>query len=246
MRRSQTLRTRWVIRTVLAVATGIVVSAGVFAWSGAGAQSSAVALATSDVSERVDYVEQTLTGAHARLPHNYLVALAAMSYVAGHVSATQYGYLTQIAHRPAPVNAEEALQLQAGVCGSARDTMLAILRRLHTKARSVDAYYSTPDAPVNGHSTVEVWYQGAWHWFDPTWATIYVKPGTSQWKVLSLVDVLRLPPARQHAYRIGSDTMLWERAVTAAGHSLGIETGMLFVTLPHLRVETGGRTIYQR
>jgi hypothetical protein len=169
-----------------------------------------------------------------------------MNYVAGHVSATQYGYLTEIARQPGPVTPEDALQMQAGICGNARDTMLAILGRLHVEARSVDVYYSTPSAPRNGHSTVEVRYRGAWHWFDPTWATMYVKRGNPQWKVLSLVDVLTLPPAKQRADRIGNDTMLWERAVTAAGHSLAVETGMLFLTLPHLRVEAGSSTIYRR
>ena len=94
MRRSDRLRRRWGLWHVLTVAAAVVVSVGAFSWSGASAQSSAVSLAASDVSERVDYVEHTLASVHKRLPHNYLVALAAMNYVAGHVSATQYGYLT--------------------------------------------------------------------------------------------------------------------------------------------------------
>jgi hypothetical protein len=169
-----------------------------------------------------------------------------MSYVVGHVSAPQYGYLRDIAHQPLPRTAAEALEMQAGICGNAATTMLAILGRFHIQARRVNIYYSTPDAATNGHTTVEVRYGGLWHWFDPTWGTLYVPPNGPQWHVLSLLQVLGLSPRAQRAARVGDDTLLWSRAVAAAGHSFGIDTGKLFLALPHLRVAVGPRTIYQR
>ena len=42
-----------------------------------------------------------------------------------------------------------------------------------------------------------------WHWFDPTWGTMYVSPKAAQSNVLSLVNVLRLPSAEQRTDRIG-------------------------------------------
>jgi hypothetical protein len=242
------LRAVWV---ALAVGAGFALSVGVRHLAVANAQASpaqpsALSVAITDVSHRALYAERTLAVAHTHPPRPYVVALAAMSYVVGHVSAPQYGYLHEIAHQPLPTDAQESLQTQAGICGNATAAMLAILNRLHVEARRVNIFYSTPHAPINGHTTLEVRYDGAWHWFDPTWGTIYIRPKTPQWDVLSLVDVLRLPPAEQRSNRIGDDSRLWARVVTTAGRSLGIETGMLFVTLPHLRVEVAGRTVYRR
>jgi hypothetical protein len=240
-----------------AVGVGIVVGASIGASAGGlhaafaggprpAAQTSALSNAVREVSDRVRYSEVTLAEAHKRLPHAYVVSLAAMSYVVGHVSAPQYGYLHEIAHRALPKDAEDSLETQAGICGNAQMAMIAILNRLHVEARAVSVSYPTPHAPRNGHATVEVRYGGTWHWFDPTWGTIYVRPKAPQWNVLSLVDVLNLSPGRRRAARIGDDARFWARIVTAAGHSAGVETGMLFLERPHLRVEIADKTVYRR
>ena len=214
--------------------------------SSASSNRSAVDVAARDVSQRVTFVQQTLARSHIRAPRAYLISLAAMSYVLGHVSASQYGYLRDIAHQRLAPTADAALQADAGICGNATIALLAILKRLQIRARHVTVFYSTPQARDNGHATVEVWYDRAWHWFDPTWGTVYVRPHTPEWDVLALVDVLKLPPAKQRAARLGDDTRLWTRVVAAAGHSLGVETGMLFLTLPHLRVQVDGNVVYRR
>lgn len=212
----------------------------------AGGGPSPLAQAEQEVSDRVAYVERTLALERVHLPRPYVVSLATMSYVVGHVSAPQYGYLRYIAHQPLPRTAAEALEMQAGICGNAATTMQTMLAHFHVEARRVDVYYSTPNASSNGHTTVEVRYAGTWHWFDPTWGTIYVRPGTAQSRVLSLVQVLELSPAARRAARIGDDTLLWDRAVVAAGRVFGLDTGRLFLTLPHLRVRVDGKTIYSR
>lgn len=238
------LRKRSAIVTA-AAAFAVILGFAVLRASEAGGGPSLVSQAAQQVSNRVAYVEQALAVDHVRLPHTYLVALSTMSYVVGHVSAAEYGYL-RATHQPLPRTAAEALATQAGICGAASTTMVAILDRLGIEARTVNVFYSTPHARRNGHTTVEVRYGSAWHWFDPTWGTVYVPHMGAQWHVLSLLQVLRLSPAEREKDRLGDDTRLWDRAVSAAGPSFGRETGMLFLTLPHLRVVVGGRTIYRR
>lgn len=230
---------------VAATTLTVVVAFGVLRAADAGGGPSLVSQAAQQVSERVAYVQQTLARNHVRLPRSYLISLAAMSYVGGHVSAAQYGYL-RATQQPLPRTAAEALGMQAGICGAASTTLIAILDRFHIQARRVDIYYSTPDAPRNGHTTVEVRYGGVWHWFDPTWGTMYVPPKGSPAHVLSLLQVLKLTPAARQQDRLGDDTRLWDRAVVAVGRGFGRETGMLFLTLQHLRVVVHGRTIFRR
>jgi hypothetical protein len=230
---------------VVAIAVALAIGFALLRVATAGGSPNPLAQAEQDVADRVIYVERTLTLNHVRLPHDYAVSLAAMGYVVGHVSAPQYGYL-RATHQPLPRTAAEALEMQAGICGNAATTMLAILGHFHVPARRVNVYYSTPAAAVNGHTTVEVWYGEAWHWFDPTWGTIYVRRGAPQSRVLSLLQVLRLPPAARQAARLGDDTRLWNRTVVAAGPGFGRETGMLFLTIRHLRVAVGAKVIYRR
>lgn len=237
-------RKRTLARILGGTAVVVILGLGVLRTAAANGPSS-LSEADQEVADRVTYVEQTLALEHRRLPHDYLVSLAAMSYVVGHVSAAQYGYL-ETAHHALPQTPAEALAEQAGICGQAASTMLAILNHFHVRARRVAIYYSTPHTRVNGHTTVEVRFEGAWHWLDPTWGTVYVRPNTPQWRVLSLVQVLRLSRSEQRADRLGDDTLLWSRAVTAAGPGFGLETGMLFLRLQHLRVLVGENIVYRR
>lgn len=237
-------RNQKLIRILTWIAVVTVLGLGVLRTAAANGPS-LISQAEQDVGDRVAYVERTLALEHRRLPHDYLVSLSAMSYVVGHVSAPQYGFL-ETTHRALPTTPTEALAQQAGICGQAASTMLAILRHFDVRARRVAVYYSTPRARSNGHTTVEVRYDGSWHWFDPTWGTIYVRPHTPQWRVLSLVGVLELSPPEQRSARIGDDSLLWNRAVTAAGRGFGVETGMLFLQMPHLRVTADGKALFRR
>lgn len=208
--------------------------------------------AVNEVAKSVAYSDLVLAENGIALPHEYVVAQAAMTYTVGHVSAPAYGYQNEIAHGPLPVGstsaevAERTLEVEAGICGNAANVMLTILSNLGVTGRLVNVYYSTPKAPANGHSTVEVWYQGEWHWFDPTWATVYVQPHTPRYRVLSVVDVLKLAPEQRVAARVGNDTLLWRQVVAAAGPGAWAETGMVFAGFEHLHVEVDGQTIYSQ
>src|SRR5690349_24658328 len=82
-------------------------------------QTSALSIAVRVISDRVAFAEHTLAVTHRRVPRAYVVSLATMSYVVGHVSATQSGYLHEVAHQPLPTDAEQSLQTGAGICGTA-------------------------------------------------------------------------------------------------------------------------------
>ena len=144
---------------------------------------SPLAVANEEVSREVKYVEGGVHYSRAQL-----IAEAAMDYVAGHVSDTEYGYL-EISHEkvPRPV-ANPTLRAQAGICTGAAVTFAAIVHHFGLPVRSVNFYYDDP-APENtpdGHVAVEVQYDGGWHFFDPTYGQFWTDSGG---KVLSLGDV---------------------------------------------------------
>lgn len=105
-----------------------------------------------------------------------LISEAAMDYVAGHVSDTAYGYLAVFEKkRIPPPTPNAALGTQAGICTGAAVTFGTIVHRLGFKVRSVNFYYDDPppyDTP-DGHVAVEVWYDGGWHFFDPTYGLFW-------------------------------------------------------------------------
>ena len=145
--------------------------------------SSPLAVADQQVSREVKYVQGGVHYSHAQL-----IAEAAMDYVAGHVSDTEYGYL-EISHHKVPSSrASAALKAQAGICTGAAVTFASIVHHFGLPVRSVNFYYDDP-APANtpdGHVAVEVQYDGGWHFFDPTYGQFWTD---STGKVLSLGDV---------------------------------------------------------
>lgn len=106
-----------------------------------------------------------------------LISEAAMDYVAGHVSDTAYGYIAVFEgkKRVPPPTPNGALGTQAGICTGAAVTFGTIVHRFGFKVRSVNFYYDDPppyDTP-DGHVAVEVWYDGGWHFFDPTYGLFW-------------------------------------------------------------------------
>ena len=144
---------------------------------------SPLAVADKQVSQEVQYVQGGVHYSRAQL-----ISEAAMDYVAGHVSDTEYGYL-ETSHQkvPAPL-ANKTLATQAGICTGAAVTFAAIVHHFGLPVRSVNFYYDDP-APENtpdGHVAVEVQYDGGWHFFDPTYGQFWT--GASG-NVLSVGDV---------------------------------------------------------
>jgi Transglutaminase-like superfamily len=77
------------------------------------------------------------------------------------------------------VIAQETIQQRRGVCGERAYAMLYLLEQKSIPCRyvgifglsafGVDCYAS--------HATVEVFYDGAWHWYDPTYGVWFTKNG---------------------------------------------------------------------
>lgn len=169
------------------------------------------AKAVQDVREEVVYMQKAL-GAHP-MSAGYLSSVAALDYTVGHVTAPLYGYLHEIQGSGLPNDtSEQILSTQAGICGHATIVFRQILAQLGFQTRQVDFV-----SPVGGHTTAEVLYDGAWHWFDPTFGDYYKHGG-----VLS-IDAVR---ALKHpsAYAVTDQTLIWRQVVSATHTSM--QTGM--------------------
>jgi hypothetical protein len=118
--------------------------------------------------------------------HGKLVAISAMNYVVGHVSTGAYGYLELVGGALPMSSPDSILGTQAGICGNAAIAFAAIVRHFGYLARAVQFYYSTPTGIPDTHIAAEVFYDGAWHYFDPTFGAFWTDGGGH---VLSIDDV---------------------------------------------------------
>lgn len=143
------------------------------------AEPSPLAAAVAQVRREVAYVQGGVPYSRGQL-----VSEAALDYVTGHVSDTAYGYLQMVGGVLPPVRANPALAAQAGICGQAAVAFAAIVSRLGFAARSVQFFYDDP-AP-DAHVADEVLYDGAWHFFDPTFGLFWTDAGAG---ILSTADV---------------------------------------------------------
>jgi hypothetical protein len=135
-----------------------------------------LAFAEEQVRREVFYEE------HQALPysHGRLVAQAAMDYVVGHVSASAYGYLEVTGGALPLPTPDSTLGTQAGICGFAALTFAAIVKHFGYQVRSVQFYYTEPPpySTAASHVAVEVYYDGGWHFFDPTFGVLWVDQTT--------------------------------------------------------------------
>ena len=138
-----------------------------------GALDTPLEVALKQVEREVAYVK----GGVPQYSKGQLVAEAAMDYVAGHVSDTAYGYIAVFEgkRRVPPPTPNSSLGTQAGICTGAAVTFGTIVNHFGLKVRSVNFYYNDPppyDTP-DGHVAAEVWYDGGWHFFDPTYGLFW-------------------------------------------------------------------------
>jgi hypothetical protein len=153
---------------------------------------SELARAVDTVQAERSYLEQHIDPSAS---DGYVISLAAMNYVVGHVLAGVYGYRV-FTGLSMPWDAERALKMQAGICGTAAFTFAAIVRQFNLPVRSVQFYYGT-----NNHIAVEVFYDGAWHYFDPTWGAVFSD---------ATEPVLSIGQARSGPFQLQRDqTLLW-------------------------------------
>jgi transglutaminase-like putative cysteine protease len=144
-----------------------------------------LAVAVEQVRREVAYAEWY--GGGVPYAHGRLVAQSAMDYVLGHVSATAYGYLEIFGGGQLPTDhADSVLATQDGVCGHAALTFAAIVKRFGLAVRSVQFYYEDPGNIPDSHIAVEVFYDGGWHFYDPTFGLFWTDASGN---VLSIADV---------------------------------------------------------
>jgi hypothetical protein len=177
----------------------------------------ALSRSVEQVRREVAYVELFRGDPDVNVPsREELIARSAMDYVVGHVTAPGYGYMNVVLGAPPAATAESALQNGSGICGHAALTFAAIVKHFGLRVRSVQFYYANG---VDNHIANEVFFDGDWHYFDPTWGAYY-QDGD---RVLSIED------ARAHAtpraLLVQNRTLLWRSVQTMAGvPPLGAET----------------------
>jgi hypothetical protein len=118
-------------------------------------------------------------------PDGKLVAISAMNYVVGHVSTGAYGYLELVGGALPTSNPDSILGTQTGICGNAAIAFAAIVRHFGYPVRAVQFYYVTPNGIPDSHIADEVFYDGAWHYLDPTFGAFWADGGGH---VLSIDD----------------------------------------------------------
>jgi hypothetical protein len=145
---------------------------------------SPLALAISDVRREAEWAQGMAAGP---LSGEY-VAEAAMDYVIGHVRTGAYGYLEGIG-APLPPYLEpvnEVLATQTGICGQAERTFAAIVEALGFQVHDIGFEFVDPNGAPDAHSAAEVYYDGGWHFFDPTFGQFWTDTAGN---VLSIADV---------------------------------------------------------
>jgi hypothetical protein len=193
--------------------------------------STPLVVAEEQVRREVAYSEGVLASAGVPYSPGQLVSQAAMDYVVGHVNAPAYGYLTTIAGVGVPALPDPILSAQAGICGHAALTYAAIVRHFGYAVRSVQFYYG-PGGAWN-HIADEVSYDGAWHYFDPTFGIYYQDAG----EVLSITDARA---ATEPASLLVQDDSLFWTAVVRQAHNTEL-SDVSFATDPATTVVIDGQ-----
>lgn len=120
------------------------------------------------------YLDRVVWAAEAtdpNRPKGEIVSLEAMNYVAdNHVNLFMRAYLLNHGGLPSLATANDILTAQAGLCGNAEIAFEALVRHFGFDVRRVNFYYDDPASVPDGHTAAEVYYDGAWHFFDPTFS----------------------------------------------------------------------------
>ena len=115
-------------------------------------------------------------------PRDY--AEAATRYVLTHVRPDAFSALIEEG-QPLPADAGEALRLGAGLCGNATEVLIRVLAELGIRARPVLMFFPV-DGVTTSHVAAEAFWDGTWHYLDPTYGGIFESDG----RVLSVDELL--------------------------------------------------------
>jgi hypothetical protein len=133
-----------------------------------------LAVAEEQVRREVAWAEYADKDTGTPFSDGQLVGLSAMNYVLGHVSVGAYGYLELFGGAQLPTSKPDSiLGTQAGICGHAALTFAAIVQHFGYSVRSVQFFYTTPDGTPDSHIADEVYYDGRWHFLDPTFGVYW-------------------------------------------------------------------------
>jgi hypothetical protein len=164
-----------------------------------------------------------------------MTALAAMDYTVGHVSAGVYGYQEQHGLTLPDWEPDLILRQEAGICGQSAAVFVGIMQRLGYQVRSVQFYFTNPDGSADTHVAVEVYYDGGWHFFDPTYAAYW---SDTSGNVLPISDI------RAGAGTMHKDVMAFTNIVGDADSGVASQNDIWFETDPPTQVVIGAVSWY--
>ena len=119
------------------------------------------------------------------LSYGRLVAEAAMNYTVGHVSTASYGYYALYGGTPYLSTPNDILGYQTGLCGKASYAFAAIVHAFGFDVRRVQFSWMLQNGTPDAHTAAEVYYDGGWHFFDPTFGVTWLDQNGN---VLSIAD----------------------------------------------------------
>jgi transglutaminase superfamily protein len=165
-----------------------------------------------------------------------MTALAAVDYTVGHVSAGVYGYQEEQGLTLPDWEPDVILRQGAGICGQSAAVFVGIMQRLGYQVRSVQFYFTNPDGSADTHVAVEVYYDGGWHFFDPTYA--------AYWSSDTSGNVLPISDIRAGAGTMHKDAMTFTNIVGDADSSVASQNDIWFETDPTTQVVVGAISWY--
>lgn len=98
-------------------------------------------------------------------------------------------HLYQVDPEP-PLSLLKILRQRRGQCGSSSWVFQLLASRLKLETRSLGMFCIPRQ---NGHVGAEVFYDGAWHYFDPSFGVFFTVSGRIDGPVASLNDILAFP-----------------------------------------------------
>jgi hypothetical protein len=141
--------------------------------------------------------------------HEYLVAIDALNIAGFFVSAPLYGYKVIFTDEKIRISTfENVIRHQAGICNTSYQFFVTLVDKFNIEYRSVQFYLGT-----DNHIAAEIWYNGKWHYFDPTWGIYFLKDND----VLSVEEIQALPDFMD--YVVINETLLWSRVVQTFGYN---------------------------
>lgn len=139
----------------------------------------ALAQAEAQLESKIRWAEQFAPSSYSS---GMITALAAMDYVSTHVSSTAAVFAPPVSLPPGGDQAAYAnaiLTAGVGECSYHVLVFDVLMAHFGYRTRAVSFYYQDAWTQAAGaHSAVEVFYDGVWHYFDPTYSVYWTDPTT--------------------------------------------------------------------